>query len=546
MNFSHPLPSLKCGEVKNGTYNNPEIEYPCFLNTVSPDLGLFMEALRDTVRNERRLLLIDGKVLLCNHNWIRDCYYMYEVFQHWEYDDHSFYDFLLDHQTEKGFFFELIKQMDDYHWKMVNEDCYKLFPEDNLSMVRLELEADVEYLMVLYAKIVYQVNGDAEYIRRILPALEKGIDYQTSDPKRWNGDLGLCVRPYTIDTWDFTDKARSQHDRRVYEDELCVMHGDNSGVYAAMLVLAQFNEMLGINRAEEWRKRAETLRGNMFRHLWNGRFFIHQLPVSCAPLDDKENERLSLSNTYDMNRGVTDLQQSRSIIEEYRKRRETSGTFCEFFTIDPPYPSFMEYPAGKYVNGALSPFTAGELALASFRNGYEAYGYDIIRRFTEMWKQDKAIYFLYGRNGGPVSIGSGPSGWGASAILKAIEEGLAGITDKGCKFNLLGFAPRWTVTEYTCLRYVTGYEKSHIHVDVRYEMIGNVMQYLIVAPSKRIDAHILLPEGKNCISVTVNGKEMPFASISVAGSPYADFSFEKESSEKAEIVLNLTDLIENS
>lgn len=40
---------------------------------------------------------------------------MFEVFKHWEYENRGLYDFLLDNQTEKGFFFELVKQMDDAH-----------------------------------------------------------------------------------------------------------------------------------------------------------------------------------------------------------------------------------------------------------------------------------------------------------------------------------------------------------------------------------------------------------------------------------------------
>ena len=542
MKFSHPLPRIECEGRNNGTYNNPEVEYPGFLNTVSPRMGLFMEALRDTVRGERRLLMIDGQVLLCNHNWIRDCYYMFEVFKHWEYDNHSFYDFLLNRQTEKGYFYELIKQMDDYHWKMVNEDCRVLFPEDHLSMVRLELEADVEYIMVQYASVLYQVDGDLAYIEGILPRLEKAIDYMTSDEKRWNPELGLVVRPYTIDTWDFTTEIESGLDRRIYMDRLCAMHGDNSGVFAAMRTLSRFNRLLGRGeKAKEWDERAEKLKESMMRHLWNGKFFIHQKPVTCAPLDGHENERLSLSNVYDINRGVTSLAESRSIIEEYMRRRETTDAFAEFFTIDPPYPMFKEFPAGKYVNGAISPFTAGELALAAFENGYEEYGYDILCRFLNLWEKDGGIYFLYARQGGPVSVGSGPSGWGAASLLKAVEQGLSGVRDLGAKFSEMRFSPRWTATEYDELRYVTGYEKTHVHVDIRYEYAGEAMNYLIVCPSVRIEAHILLPKGKKARSVTANGKELPFENAFVADSPYADFTVTKDAKEKAEIVVTLED-----
>ncbi len=106
--------------------------------------------------------------------------------------------------------------MDDWHWKMVDEDCRIMYPEDNLYLARLELEADVEYLVVEGAMYYYQMVGDDNWLRWALPKLEKGIDYMTSDPKRWDPEKGLVKRPFTIDTWDFTPEKRSGMDRRVH------------------------------------------------------------------------------------------------------------------------------------------------------------------------------------------------------------------------------------------------------------------------------------------------------------------------------------------
>lgn len=540
MEFTHTLPMMTCDGVKCGNYNNPELEYPCQFNTKEPTFGLFMESLRDCVRNERRLVVVDGKVLFTCHNWIRDGFYMSEVYRHWEHDLRDFFDFLLENQTEEGFFFELLKQDTDEHWKMVNEDCRKLYPQDAQTAVRLELEADVEYIMVLYADTIYKVDGDVEYIRGILPKLEKAIDYMTSSEKRWDPQHGLVKRMYTIDTWDFTNDRFSATDRRIYLDKMCIMHGDNSGVYASMKVLAKFRRLCGDEaKAAEWDTRAEALRQNMITHLWNGRFFVHQLPLTADPLDEHENERLSLSNPYDINRGVTDVAQSRSIIEEYMRRRETTDAFCEWFSIDPPYPMFQTYAAGKYVNGAISPFTAGELALAAFENGYEAYGWDILQRMKALWKQHKKIYFLYSRDGVVGDTDQGPSGWGSASMLKAIEEGLAGIRDEDTGYRVMQFAPRWVVTDYTELRYITGYEKTHTHVDLAYELKDAVMQFALRTPSTEIHAHILLPAGKTATAVTVNDKSHPFTLSTVGESVYADFTVTKAAADKAEMAVTL-------
>ncbi len=149
--------------------------------------------------------------------------------------------------------------------------------------------------------------------------------------------------------------------------------------------LAWLNRRLGnTEKASEWEKRAEEIKNNMFKHLWNGRFFIHQYHLNHTGADDLERTWLSLSNAYDINRGVTDLKQAQSIIDEYISRRKTTEAFAEWFSIDPPYENFNRHKAGKYVNGAISPFTAGELAKAAFNNGYEEYGWDIITRFIEL------------------------------------------------------------------------------------------------------------------------------------------------------------------
>ena len=254
---------------------------------------------------------------------------------------------------------------------------------------------------------------------------------------------------------------------------MCIMHGDNSGVYQAMLQLAFFNDKLGnTQKANYCRQRAEILKDNMFKYLWNGNFFRHQLCINGEEFDEFENVRLSLSNPYDVNRGVTNLEQARSIIAEYIKRRATTDYFAEWFSIDPPYKHFMRYESGEYVNGAISPFTAGELAKAAFNNGYEEYGYDILERFIDLVKRDNGIFFLYNTKKDTMKeeIGQvgGPSAWGAAALLSAFDEGLVGVVDKVGLYKEIDFSPRLVLCNYGEMRYITGYEMSQKFVDIRF------------------------------------------------------------------------------
>ena len=530
--FEHPLPAQNIDGRHNGTYNNVELAIPGVLTTLDTDLGMMMKWLRDNVQSGRHTVFVEGQAIPTYKNWIRDHVHTMKAFRHWEYNLRSYLDFTIAHQRRDGSYYELIKQMDDPHWSFVAEDDVVFFPEDNLYLARLDIESDIEYLVVEGAAEYYKATADRRWLRHNLPKLEKGIQYSTSNPKRWEPELGLVKRAYTIDTWDFTYLNSSITDRRITGDTpMAVMHGDNSGVYQAMRQLAWMNEELGHrSKARQWREEAEGLRQNAITHLWNGKYFTHQLPLGCQPVDDKEDIRLTLSNAYDINRGFTTLEQSRSIVEEYMHRRDTTSAFAEWFTIDPPYePWFGEvkvHPANTYINGCVTSFTAGELAKAAFSCGHEAYGWDILRRVYEQMVEDGGnIYFLYNRfTKKPEDAKVGPAAWGAAAVLSAIDEGLAGIEDLGCRYRRLGFSPRWPVTPYKELRYFSGYEVNGDVVDVRYILTGKGMRYCVDSPAREISAHILLPEGASASTVLLNGKPVEFRDVLVGDSHYIDFS----------------------
>lgn len=211
-------------------------------------------------------------------------------------------------------------------------------------------------------------------------------------------------------------------------------------------------------------------------------------------------------------------------------RRDTTAAFAEWFTIDPPYvPCFggvKGHPANRYVNGCITSFTAGELAKAAFNCGYEAYGWDILCRLYEQMVEDGGnIYFLYNRfTKVPENAKVGPAAWGSAAVLSAIDEGLAGIEDLGCRYRSLGFSPKWPVTPYKELRYFSGYEVGGDVVDVRYILTDAGMRYCVDSPARQMSAHILLPEGADATTVLLNGNPVEFWQVLVGDSRYVDFS----------------------
>ena len=478
-----------------------------------------------TVRNDVFTIIVDGCPIKVHPKWIRDHIHEMKGYKHWESDLKDYLDLIIKHQHPDGFFYEMVQVEDEEHTKCVNDDCVYFNRELGLALIRLELEADIEYLMVEGAYTVFQATGDYDWMKSVLPALEKGINYCTSHPKRWSNEYGLVIRPATIDTWDFVDRPDAGENRNIdSEVTMCIMHGDNSGVFAAMMTLAKMNTLIGnLSQAEMWTSRAAQLKANLDKYCWNGKFYQHRLLLDPTKADPLEKERLSLSSTYDMNRGITTLEQARSILAEYKHRRGTTDAFCEWFTVDPPYPQFYIYKAGEYINGTIASLTAGELAKAAFQYGEEKYGWDILCRLMDILNRDGELFFMYNPKTGE-NAGGGPSGWGAAAILCAIEEGLAGIIDDGVCFDQMIFCPRWCVTDMTEVKYITGYQTSHVFVETQYEKEANGMHFTVSAPARQIKCHILLPDNANVEAVNVNDHVIPFVSNTIGEGNYIDFT----------------------
>lgn len=498
-------------------------------------LERFIRILSKTVHNDKFTFMIDGQPYMAHPKWLRDHVHEMKAFKHWEYDLKEYIDFIIRNQSDEGFFYEMVQEESNYHCTLMPKEYMLHLPESGLTFVRLEIEADIEYLVVEGAVTVYKATGDEKWIKDVLPALEKGINYITSDPKRWSEEYGVVKRAFTIDTWDFTNIHHDRDIRYLTPDTpMSVMHGDNSGVYQAMRQLAWLNKRFGDDdKANEWEKRASALKANVDRICWNGNFYRHQYHLGHSGQDDRENERLSLSNTYDMNRGFTTTEQSRSILEEYQGRRDNGDCFAEWFSIDPPYEQFGAYEAGSYINGAICSLTAGELAKAAFQNGYEAYGWDIIRRLIKIVDENGELFFMYNPKTG-FNAGGGPSGWGAAAILSAIEEGLFGIQDTGICFDEMYFSPALAITEYEDIKYITGYQVSHTFIEMQYLRERHKEIYMLRCPSERIACHILLPVGFEPEKIYVNDRETDFTVSKLGSSSYADFIIERSSGKPRE------------
>jgi hypothetical protein len=522
------------------------------ISTGQADWDAFYPTMRAIVQNNMTSMCIHNRVLKgCAAGdvvWLRDHTHMMKAFRYWEADLVELVDHFLSYQRDDGSYFDYTRQYKDLPG--LNQEvelnarmkaAFKVEPQRLLLSVRVGVEADLEYLAVEAVYYVWQATGDDRWMESALGKLEKGMGYAMSSPLRWSAEHKLVKRPFTIDSWDFEygqpptpAKGPKLHSRREIDGDTryCIMHGDNSGMFKACLLLSRMFGRTGqAGKADHWRRVADQFRRQMNRVCWNGRFYTHQVhldPVKVPGVD--ERRQLSLSNPLDINRGVCDHGQAVSILDEYRRRRATTRAFAEWFSLDPPFPDgVFGFPLepGRYVNGGILPMVGGELARAAFEHGREDYGVDILRRYYRMVSENHETCFAY--------FASGPrdpriefpgNGWGAAVMIHALVEGLAGISDEASQYREVKIAPRWVAAGVRHARCCARYAASNAYFAYRYRHDPAKREITLVASGSgaKVDYHVLLPQGAAPEQVSCGGQATAFRRSLVENSPYVDFS----------------------
>ncbi|MBU1339013.1 MAG: hypothetical protein KKD56_08100 [Acidobacteria bacterium] len=497
----------------------------------------FFPQIRSFLEKDSLDLCIDGETIRGYRSpdsraiWIRDHSDILRGAKYIEKDMRSAVDHFAHTQAANGRIFDYVTTYPD---KLPSEK------ENWTKYVRVPVEADVEYRFIKAAWLAWQATGDDEWIEGLMPYLIRAVNYITTSPLRWDDELGLVKRPYTIDTWDFAYTAGRHDWLQMQIDENTfwgIMHGDNSGYYEAFSILSRLFRHLGrADSARCWSEKADSLRIRMNEVCWNGRFYTHfvkRTPVTISGVD--ESEQLSLSNPININRGAADHKQAVSIINEYRQRKDTSGAFAEWFSIHPPFPAGIfgddRLVPGAYINGGIFPLVGGELARAAFEHGFERYGVEILRTYRDMIRESGETYLWYFPDGTPSSVETSTSpeatptdGWGSSAMLYAFLEGLAGIEDRSKLFERLRLAPRWPAANVESADVRVTYAASGRGMSYSWRSAPGRLELSVEVPQSEVDVHLLLPDGFVPRSVSMDGRALDYAVVSVESSAYTDFS----------------------
>jgi hypothetical protein len=464
--------------------------------------------------------------------WIRDYCDMMRGFRYWERDMKSIVDHFAETQSARGWLFD--------YFTMTPEKipCEK---ENWAKYVRVPVEADVEFRFVKAAYMAWQSTGDDAWIKRLMPSMERALDYIMTDEWRWDAAVKLVKRAYTMDTWDF-DYTAGRHSWLNFQITphtfWGIMHGDNSGYFEAFNLMSALHVQLkNAKRAAYWKKQADDLRRRANRLCFNGRFYTHfvkRVPVTVEGVD--EASQLSLSNPMDINRGMATHAMAVSILQEYQARAKRSDAFAEWFSIDPPFPAGIwgdeKIVKGMYCNGGIMPLVGGEIARAAFEHGFERYGVETLKKYEHLTRSNES-YLWYFPNGEHATLETSTSpdasptdGWGSSAMLYALIEGLAGVVDQDKLFRRVRLSPRWIAAgcrdAQACAVY--GASGAAIEYGFAYDESKRTIT-LELFGSTEVSLHLLLPEGGRAKKVTVNGKAIAFKNAKIEQSPYVDASF---------------------
>lgn len=510
--------------------------------------GLYGELLNGLKKSlyesdELQTAMLDGQERRIFVSWIRDHIHTMKAYKYWEKDMESYLTFFMGRQTPKGMYF-------DYWMSYKNQNVGQLFftncfpnefyfvdVNNQNFFFRMPIEADLEYLLVEGVYTNWQTTGDADYLKRWLPVLVKGMKYEMSDPLRWSEKNLLVKRPYSIDTWDFTSEPDSLTgvDRLLYhignfpETPKGIMHGDNTGMFRACKQLAEMFRVTGQpETAREW-----DLQGDLFLHrtnnlCWNGKFYAHFIPEDPVPVHIKTDpvNSIGLSNTYSMNRGSATPAMAASIIETYQEigKKVSNQYLAPWFGIYPFIePHFGKYKVGEYMNGAILPLVGGELAKAAFQNGYEKYAVEQLKLASRIMQMNDGRLPGCANADGTAQREAVPDEWGQAAFVSALVEGLAGVVDRDILFRKVEISPRWYFAgvEKTTVQIGYGKDGNQVSYSYSYNPANNRMEITTEGSFEEFTLRVPFPEKTKNVTATLNGRSTGVTIEQVNNSKYA-------------------------
>ena len=397
--------------------------------------------------------------------------------------------------------------------------------------------ADMEFAAATTLYRAWQAHGDDDWVAGLMPKIEAGMDHVMTDPHTFDLEHGVVKRPHTLDYWDIQFSPHGPGGDMINENTVFVINqGDTSGIFETCHALGELHAAIGNEeRANHWRM-MQTHFGKLGNELfWDGvkyRHHIHLDPFDHGDFD--EDNQLAMSNAFAITRGFTSHERAVSIIDEYMRRLEDTGDRYPWWSLQPGYPDKLGYfreaapwkrGQGCYANGGLFPWVGGELCRGAFQHGKEALAWDLLRDYHDLVKRHDGAVFTWYHLDGTAAIGSPHNqtnydSWGYSAWAQTLIEELAGIQSKGKCFEKVLCSPRWPVTGSREVTATAHFPASETYFSYTYELGEDQIRLCFTGTGKEVAFRLLLPKGRACKEVTLDGKKIPYAGDTVEQSSY--------------------------
>jgi hypothetical protein len=273
-----------------------------------------------------------------------------------------------------------------------------------------------------------KVAGEA-----IIDRLEKALHFPFS--RRYSEKYGLITGAHTADWGDVDPEDADQN--AIYVDEKTHWTSDIYDQAMAFEACREMAEMLNVlnrrDKADFWEKKADSLRKNANRWLWQderGFYRMHVHLDSWQHNFDEDDMFAMGGNAQAVISGLADIRQAKKIIEQALARQKRFSLSTISGSLLPPYPrGFFKHPAMdepfEYQNGGQWDWFGGRLIYAMFENGCSG---EAGEKLTEVIRKDVANAGLYEWDAQDGSgRGSDYYGGSAGSLAKAMFEGLFGI-----------------------------------------------------------------------------------------------------------------------
>jgi cellobiose phosphorylase len=309
------------------------------------------------------------------------------------------------------------------------------------------VETDQEASAVQSAYQVFVLKGTAgpAWLQKkvageaVIDRLDRALFFPFS--RRFNKNYGLITGAHTAD-WGDVDPEDSDQ-KAIYVDEKTRWTSDiydQSMAFEACRELAEmWNRLNRRDKADFWKTKADTLRRNANRWLWQDDrgFFRMHVHLDSWRHDFEEDNMFAMGgNAQAIISGLADRNQAKRIIEQALVRQMSFKLSTISGTLLPPYPpGFFKHPAMdepfEYQNGGQWDWFGGRLIYAMFENGFSAQARE---KLAEVIRKDIANGGLYEWDT-PDGSGRGSDFYGGSAgsLARAMYEGLFGLqlTERG-------------------------------------------------------------------------------------------------------------------